>query len=361
MESRFFGHGRIRGWIVVCMAVIAVVGFAATAGASGRQETSTAKTGASKYAGQTLTLLMWGSGWDEAMQASAAEFEKQFGVKIRNESQESTSDGLIKLQAQKGKPTVDVWFATPYILYRANPGLLADIDVSYIKGKEDLRPNTIGKNYVTCYFYPFGITYRTDLVSKPITQWEDLWDPSLKGKISAPSAGFFSGNFLVLSAYLNGGSEKNIDPGFAKIKKLLPNILSFYDSDQTPRQALAQGEAAVAVGGADYYGFLVDKGIPAKLVAPKPCPMEYDVLTVIKGGNEALAHEFINFMVQPFAQQRTVVEWKCIPVNTKVAPSPELKDAVPKLEDMANFDIATIARELPGWIDRWNREIVIGK
>jgi hypothetical protein len=97
MESRLFGHKRIWGWIVVCMVVIGIVGFAATGGATGRQETATAKTGASKYAGQTLTLLMWGSGWDEAMQASAAEFEKQFGVKIRNESQESTSDGLIKL------------------------------------------------------------------------------------------------------------------------------------------------------------------------------------------------------------------------------------------------------------------------
>lgn len=346
--------------IFVCLLVLGVFGAASLAWAGGGGEGG-AKAGAKKYQGQTLTLLMWGSGWDESMQAAAAEFEKQFGAKVRNESQESSSDGLIKLQAMKGKPSIDVWFTVPFVVARTPKGLLADIDLKYMSAKADLMPGAIAKNYVTCYYYPFGISYRTDMVSKPITSWEDLWDPSLKGKLSIPSAGFFSGNFLILAAYLNGGSEKNIDPGFAKIKKLLPNVANIYDSDATPRQLLAQGEVAVAVGGADYYGFLVERGIPAKFLTPKPAPLEYDVLTVIKGGNEALAHEFINFMVQPFAQQRTVVEWKCIPVNTKVAPAKELEAAVPKLDDLIQFDIPTVNENLPGWMDRWNREIVIGK
>jgi putative spermidine/putrescine transport system substrate-binding protein len=348
------------GKIVVCVLVLGVFGFVSLVGAAPGKE-SGAKAGTKKYAGQTLTLLMWGSGWDESMQAAAAEFENEFGVKVRNESQESSSDGLIKLQAQKGKPTVDVWFTVPYVVARCPEGLLADINLSYMTDKKDLMPKAIGKNYVVCYYYPFGITYRTDMVSKPIKSWEDLWDPSLKGKISIPSAGFFSGNFLVLAAYLNGGSEKNIDPGFAKIKKLLPNVANIYDSDATPRQLLAQGEVAVAVGGADYYGFMVERGIPAKFLTPKPAPLEFDVLTVIKGGNEALAHEFINFMVHPFAQEKTVVAWKCIPVNTKVAPAKELEAAVPKLQDLIQFDIPTVNEQLPKWMDRWNREIVIGK
>lgn len=346
--------------IFVCLLVLGVFGAVSVTWAGGGGEGG-AKAGAKKYQGQTLTLLMWGSGWDESMQAAAAEFEQQFGAKVRNESQESSSDGLIKLQAMKGKPSIDVWFTVPFVVARTPKGLLADIDLKYMTAKDDLMPGAIAKNYVTCYYYPFGISYRTDMVSKPITGWEDLWDPSLKGKLSIPSAGFFSGNFLILAAYLNGGDERNIDPGFAKIKQLLPNVANIYDSDATPRQLLAQGEVAVAVGGADYYGFLVERGIPAKFLTPKPAPLEYDVLTVIKGGKEALAHEFINFMVQPFAQKRTVVEWKCIPVNTKVAPAPELEAAVPKLDDLIQFDIPTVNENLPGWMDRWNREIVIGK
>jgi putative spermidine/putrescine transport system substrate-binding protein len=346
--------------MVACVVVLGLFGFASIAGATGRKEAAGGAAGPGSYKGQTLTLLMWGSGWDESMQAAAAEFEKQFGVKIQNESQENASDGLIKLQAEMKKPTVDVWFTTPSVVARCPEGLLADIDQSRIIDKQDLMPKTIGKNYVTAYYYPFGITYRTDMVSKPITRWEDLWDPSLKGKISIPSAGA-SYEFLVVAAYLGGGSEFNIDPGFAKIKKLMPNVGNIYDSDATPRQQLAQGEIAVAVGGADYYGFMVESGVPAKFLTPKPAPLEYDVLTVIKGGKEALAHEFINFMVHPFAQQKTVVEWKCIPVNTKVAPAKELEAAVPKLEDLLVLDIKTVNAHQPEWMDRWNREMVIGK
>jgi putative spermidine/putrescine transport system substrate-binding protein len=183
----------------------------------------------------------------------------------------------------------------------------------------------------------------------------------LKGKIAIPSAGFYQASFLIVCAYLNGGSEKNIDPGFQKVKQLLPNVEIIFDTDATARNALAQGEVAVAVGGGDYYGFLWGKKVPAKMIAPKPAPLNFDCLSVVKGGNEALAHEFINFMVQPFAQEKTVVEWKCIPVNKKIAPSPELKDAVPKISDMITPDIAVINKNLPTWIERWNREIVIGR
>ena len=357
MKMSFVRKGSRR--ILACMVVLGLFGFVSIAGASGGKENAGA-TGADKYKGQTLTLLMWGSGWDESMQAAAAEFEKEFGVTIRNESQENASDGLIKLQAEMSKPTVDVWFTTPSVVARCPAGLLADIDQSRLTDKQDLMPKTLGKNYVTAYYYPFGITYRTDMVTKPITKWEDLWDPSLKGKVSIPSAGA-SYEFLVVAAYLGGGSEFNIDPGFAKIKKLMPNVGNIYDSDETPRQLLAQGEIAVAVGGADYYGFMVESGVPAKFLTPKPAPLEYDVLTVIKGGKEALAHEFINFMVHPFAQQKTVVEWKCIPVNTKVAPAKELEAAVPKLDDLLVLDINTVNAHQPEWMDRWNREIVIGK
>lgn len=358
MKSSFVNRGT--GRVLACLVVLGLFAFAAVAGASGGKEPAAGGAAGGAYKGQTLTLLMWGSGWDESMQAAAAEFEKLTGAKIRNESQENASDGLIRLQSRKGTPEIDVWFTVPNIVARCPEGLLADIDVSRITDKADLMPKTIGKNWVTCYYYPFGITYRTDMVSKPITKWEDLWDPSLKGKVSIPSAGA-SYNFLVVAAYLDGGSEFKIDPGFARIKKLMPNVANIYDSDETPRQMLAQGEVAVAVGGADYYGFMVEKGIPAKFLTPKPAPLEHDVLTVIKGGKEALAHEFINFMLHPYAQQRTVVEWKCIPVNTKVAPAKELESAVPKLEDLIVLDLKTINEHQPEWMDRWNREMVIGK
>ena len=334
--------------ILIGSLVLSLFGFAVTAGAA-----------TDKYKGQTLTILAWG--WDEPQQAAAKQFEKEFGVTVRNEGQESATSGLAKLQAQKGKPTIDVWCTIPLTVDRARPDLLADIDPSFITDKEDLFPYTISKKYVSWYLYPFGINWRTDVISKPITKWEDLWDPSLKGKIGIPSMSLFQGYFLIVCAYLNGGSENNMDPGFQKLKQLLPNIEMIYDSDNIARHALAQGEIAVAVGGGDYYSSLLEKNIPAKMISPKPSPLMFDCMTVVKGGNEALAHEYINFMLHPAAQEMTVVPWKCVPVNKKVAPAPELKDMVPKMSDMVTFDPGVINRSLPDWTQRWNREIIIKK
>lgn len=339
-----------RSWIstLACSVVVGLLGFVVTAGAA-----------TDKYKGQTLTLLSWGTGWDEAMTASKVEFEKEFGVTLQHVGQESTNQGLARLQAQKGKPTVDVWFTVPATVGLARPDLLADIDPAYITNKEDLFPGTINKKYVSCYNYPFGITWRTDLLPKGITKWEDLWDPSLKGKIAIPSPGFYQSSFLIVCAYLNGGSEFNIDPGFEKIKQLIPNIEIVFESDAAARLALAQGEVAVTVGGGDYFAFLQGKNIPAKMIAPKPTPLNFDCFAIVKGGNEALAHEFINFMVHPFAQEKTVREWKCIPVNKKVAPAPELAGAVPKMSDMITVDLSTVNKNQPAWVERWNREVII--
>jgi ABC-type thiamine transport system substrate-binding protein len=114
----------------------------------------------------------------------------------------------------------------------------------------------------------------------------------------------------------------------------------------------------VAVGGGDYASFLREKKLPAQMAVPKPSPLHFDVMAVVKGGNEALAHEFINFMVHPFAQEHTIVPWKCVPVNKKVAPAPELRDSVPKASDMVLFDTRVINENMPAWVERWNREIL---
>ena len=334
--------------ILVCGLLVSLFGFAVTAGAA-----------TDKYKGQTLTVLTWG--WDETLQKGVKYFEKEFGVTVRNEGQESASAGLTKLQAQQGKPVVDVWCTVPLAVDRARPDLLADIDPSFIKNKEDLIPYTISKKYAAWYVYPFGINWRGDLISKPITKWEDLWDPSLKGKIGIPSMSIYQGLFLIVCANLNGGSERNIDPGFEKLKQLLPNIEMMFSSDNVARNALAQGEIAVAVGGGDYYAFLLEKKIPARFVSPKPAPLTFDCMSVVKGGNEALAHEFINFMLSPVGQELVVVPWKCVPVNKKVPPAPELKETVPQASDMVVFDASVINRSLSDWTERWNREIVLKK
>ena len=312
----------------------------------------------SKFKGQTLTVLIWGSGWDDSVKYVASQFEKKYGCTLRHIGQSSAAEGLMKVQAMKGKPSIDMWFTIPGVVERARPGLLADIDYSLITEKEDLVPGTLQKKWVGWYYYPYGIVYREDLVPRPITRWEDLWDSDFKGKIAIPAPTFYQAAFLIVAAYLNGGSEYNIDPGFEKIKEIMPNTVTIFSSDATARHLLAQGEVAALIGQGGYYGFLLDRGIPAKLVCPKPTPLKFDVMTVIKGGNEELAHVWIDYLVKAMPQEKTVVPWKCMPVNKNVPPAEEFVGTTPEMEDMVTFDQVEINKNLSSWVERWNREII---
>lgn len=310
-----------------------------------------------KFKGQELTILIWGTTWNYGVKFAAEKFEKEYGVKVRHMTQTNAAEGLVKLQSMKGKPSVDVWFTISSTADRADPDLLTEIPESTVTNKADLVNGALAKKFVGFYYYPFGIIYRPDLVPRPPKTWEDLWDPAFKGKIGITSASFFQAYFLVLCAYLNGGNENNITPGFEKVKAILPNVVTIYDSDATGRKILAQGEVAVALGPPSYMAYLVQQNIPAKVVSPKPTPIMFDVMTIVKGGKEELAAEFIKFMVTYEAQEVGVTPLKMVPVNKKVPPAKELEGAVPNPADTISFDTSVINKNIGSWVERWNREI----
>lgn len=110
---------------------------------------------------------------------------------------------------------------------------------------------------------PIVMAYNTNLVKKPITDYEDLLRPELKGKIgtllpgSAPSVVAWY-DFL----------EKVQGPAF--MKGFAAQAPLFYPSSVPVTQALASGEVAVAAFTlANTAGPLIEQGAPIKIVVPK--------------------------------------------------------------------------------------------
>jgi hypothetical protein len=88
-----------------------------------------------------------------------------------------------------------------------------------------------------------GYMYNKNLVKEPPTSWTDLWNPKWRGKVT-----FFDNNFipLVLAARLNGGDEKNIDPGFKTCMDNAKNIRALANSnDQLPYSCDGRADRAV--------------------------------------------------------------------------------------------------------------------
>ena len=304
----------------------------------------------------TLTIMLWGATWNVGVKDVAAKFEKTYGVKVKAVMQSGSAEGLAKLQAMQGDRGVDVWFCDSAMPGTAPPDLIADIDAAKITNRADLIDGALTRKYVAQLYYPQGIVYRPDISPLKIETWEDLWRPEFKNQLAVPPPSFDQGTFLVVAARISGGGEGNIEPGFERMRQLQSNIVAYYDNDATSRKLLAQGEVSVVVGNVGSLSYLTDNGVAAEVIYPKPTPISFDVMTVIKGGNEDLAHKFIDMMMTPWAQEISVLPHQCAPVNAKVDASAVFTGGFPKPEDTLVVDHGAIKQNLDRWIEQWDKE-----
>lgn len=308
---------------------------------------------------KSIAVLVWGTTWQSAIQPASQLFEKETGIKVVAVTQASSGEGLVKLQAMKEKPTVDVWFTTSSVAERARQDdkLFAPLPVKDMRNWNDVLAGARNPYFVAAYYYPLSIIYRPEMVPKPITSWSELWEPAFRNKLGVPDMAMFQGRMLLIAALLNGGGETNVNPGFEALKRLKPNVVMFYNSDAQARQALAQGEIGVLVAPPSQAKRMLDQGIKVEIVSPKPTPMMYDVMMLVRSGKETMGAAFIDFMIGTDAQKLISAQLNMGPVNRAAPPAESLKAALPKPGDDVSFDEGLLNKEIGAWTERFNREV----
>lgn len=306
-----------------------------------------------------LSIMLWGTTWQGVVQKAAEDYTKATGVKIEFASQTTSGEGLTKLQAMKQHPTVDVWFTTDSVAVRAvkDSDMFAPLPAAKMPNLADVPDNAKRERWVGFYGYPVGIVYRTDLVKTPITAWEDLWGPTFKGKLGVPAPSSYQGRVILIASLLGGGNIDNIEPGLQKLKALKDNVVFWYTSDAQARQALAQGEISVLIGPTQALRVPREAGVPVTMISPKPTPMMFDVMTLVKSGHEELAGDFINFLLSPEIQGRVSDVLLAAPTNSKAGMSDIIKAAQPKPGDGVTFDEDKVNQYFASWNDRFNAEV----
>lgn len=306
-----------------------------------------------------ITIMLWGTTWQGVVQKASEDFTKQTGIKIDFASQTTSGEGLTKLQAMKAHPTVDVWFTTDSVAVRAvkDDAMFAPLPAAKMPNLSDVPDNAKRERWVGFYGYPVGIVYRTDQIKTPITAWEDLWGPAFKGKLGVPAPSSYQGRVILIASLLAGGSIDNIEPGLQKLKALSDNVVFYYTSDAQARQALAQGEISVLVGPTQALRVPREAGVPVVMVSPKPTPLMFDVMTLVKSGHEELAAQFIDFLLSPEIQGRVSDVLLAAPTNKKAGMSDLIKAAQPKPGDGVTFDEDKVNQYFASWNDRFNAEV----
>ncbi|GGA99397.1 ABC transporter substrate-binding protein [Brucella endophytica] len=324
--------------------------------------------GAASAQEKTLYVAGYGGTFEKTMRDEVIpDFEKKHGVKVEYIAGNST-DTLAKLQAQKGNQQIDVALLDDGPMYQAiDLGFCGKIDGLATENLHDAA-RFRDDRAVAVGLVATGIMYNKDYFEKKgwaaPTSWNDLKDPKYKGLIVIPPINNTYGLYtLLMFAKMNGGGEKDIEPGFKIMtEEVNPNVLAYEPSPGKMTELFQSGQAALAVWGTGRVQSFVNTGFPVDFVYPKEgavtllataCPIE-------KPEASPLASEFIKAMLEPKVQLVLLRDYGYGPVNKTVEIPEGLGKIAPTGEHLSalyNPDWSAINPQREDWTKRWNREV----
>ncbi|MFC5826305.1 ABC transporter substrate-binding protein [Nonomuraea insulae] len=317
----------------------------------------------------TLVVAGYGGSYEEAFKESVIPgFEKSCSCKVSYIAGSST-DTVAKLKAQQSAPQIDVALIDDGVQNQAvEQGLLAALDpkaVTNLPKVIDLArlPGDVGVGFS---LNATGIAYNTDYYAKnglpAPKKLADLADAKLKGKLVMPSITQTYGlGALLIAAKVGGGSENKIDPGFAGVKPIAANAVTF-DTTADVSNYFLQGQAVASIWGNSRVQTLAKKGYPIEFVYPEEgaLPLIATVNVVNKAPHADLAQKFVNALLEPSAQQAMAASNFNGPVVEGVKLDAALAAKVvgqDRAAELRKLDWAVINKNRSAWTDRWNKEI----
>ncbi len=307
-----------------------------------------------------IVVMTWAGNFLEGFESVKSDVEKATGTQIEFVTQGSGAAGLTRLEAQKANPQVDLWMAPLGVATTAlRAGIIEPVTATEVPNMKHIPEALIFPAGPAIWMSPRGIFYRVDKTPFEIRTWEDLWDPRLKGLVTV-SIQQDKGAFLIISAMLNGGSEKDIGKGFEKVKALKPNLGAIYKGDAESLKFVESGE--VAVSGWGILGVIYNHlgpGSKYRFVMPKkPQFLSTNLITLVKGRpNKAESLKVMNALLEAPNLERVVEFLGSIPSNRNSRAPSKIRDVVPPLGDIVNPDWEYVDAHYGEWVERWNREI----
>ncbi len=318
---------------------------------------------------KTLTVGGYGGSFETLMkELIIPQFEKAHDVTIQFVSGNST-ENLARLQAQKGNQELDVVILDDGPMYQADAlGFCASLDEDVasddVYDLAKIGPKSIGIGFVAT-----GFTYNTEWFEKegwaPPKSWKDLADPKYKQILSIPPISNTYGlHTLIMMARLNGGGEKDIDPGFtAMADDVAPNVLVFEPSSGKMSELFQSKEIALSIWGSGRTKSLADTGFPAKFAYPEEgaVALMLAACPVVESDAPEAAQEFIKYLLDPEIQVKLGDAMGSGPVNKKTVLPKELADTLPygpeKISKLIKVDWDVINPKRQEWTQRWAREV----
>lgn len=343
MQRRTFGK------LILGAGVLAPMGFVRTAAAQPKP-------------GDELVVGVWGGVQERIVREYCEKpLVEKYGCKV-NYVLGGTGERRARAYAERGRPSFDVLYLNIYESRQAVRDRVTQAPTAAVERFDDLYDAAKIGGYGVA-FNPVTIAYKGNRAKAPVTSWKDIWNPEWKGRIAWPQFPGMEGTAgLVMSSLVWGGDEKNMAPGFEKVKGLKP-FAAIQASADSAWQMFSQDIADLTVE----FGSLARKAqestnpdiVIADPVEGQMAAMNFACIT--EGtANQKLAEEWINFHLSDACMQAYMKEAYYSPTVKSVTIPEALKGKIltaEQVDRLVKLDWEYVAAQQSAWSSRYTREI----
>lgn len=315
---------------------------------------------------KTLVISTFGLEEDKMQEDVFKPFEEKYNVDIVLETGTS-SERLTKLKSNPNSTVDVIELSQSNAADGVTAGLFEKVDSknvpnmdNLIDSAKDLAADGSGPAYT---LNSIGIVYNKKAAGKEIKEWDDLWDSSLKGKISIPDITTTFGPAMLYVASNHKDVDLTKDNGkaaFEAITDLAPNVVKTYSKSSDLANMFQSGEIVAAVVG-DFAVPIITESNPdvAYVVPESGTYANFNTININKNSkNKDLAYKYIDWRLSQDIQEKTAVSLNEAPTNKNVVLDDETaknKTYGDVAERTNKVDSLFVNKNLESWINQWNR------
>lgn len=313
---------------------------------------------------KTLTISWWGFNGEKLDQFIVQPFQQKCGCELVFETG-NNADRLNKLKLRDGEGVDVIYLTDAFSQIGIEEGLFQQIDrskVPNLEGVYGLAADPQGGYGPAYTIGRVGIVYDAAQVEPAVTRWADLWREDLASKISLPGITTTAGPMVVMIAGEKAGTDpfEDAGPAFAEVAKLKPNVVKNYNTGSEMINLFSTGEITVSLAQDFALGQLKAAVPTVEWAALEDGAIAtLNTVNIPKGAaNVDLAHEFINFILDPELQKTLAENGVDAPVQQSVELAPEYAAqwtyGAEMIQGLKRVDYSKMNAAKSGWIDEWN-------
>ncbi len=275
-----------------------------------------------------IRVLNW-QGYGTDLDWALADFTAATGHTVVHEYFTSEQEMLTKMRTNPGAYDV-VLINAAFTPQAQSEGLIGPIDTAKIANIADVPANLTGNQDLNADGALYGVPWTWGLTSFAVntnefsdmpTSIEVFWDEAYAGKVSIRDDALEAVQFGAIATGQDINNIADLDAVQAKLSALMPQIRTYWGSENDWNQFMAAGDLAVATFWSGSASRSMAAGLPVQFVVPDEGAIGWlDGLSIpASSTKQDAAHAFINWMIDPAFYVKWAAEGAPASANAKAA------------------------------------------